>query len=113
MSTEHNHDHDHDHHEGCGCGEDHEFEELDTITLTLEDDSELECGIIGVFEVESEKREYIALVSLEDERVLLYRYIEVEEDDEDVFELGSIETDEEFDNVSNVFNEIFVNEDAE
>lgn len=106
-------EHDHIHDENCGCGEDHDFEEMDIITLTLDDNSELECGIIGVFEVENEKRDYIALISLEDERVLLYRYIEIEGEEEGVFELGSIETDEEFDNVSNIFHEIFVNEDVE
>ncbi|HHX69154.1 MAG TPA: DUF1292 domain-containing protein, partial [Gallicola sp.] len=55
---------------------------------------------------------YIALVNLEDEQVLLYRYIE-DENDQEVFELGSIETDEEFERVSNVFQEIFVDEDVE
>ncbi|MFY9284111.1 MAG: DUF1292 domain-containing protein [Miniphocaeibacter sp.] len=98
---------------GCGCDHnDHEFEEMETITLTLEDDSELECGVLGIFDVPTENREYIALVNLEDEQVLLYRYIE-DENDQEVFELGSIETDEEFERVSNVFQEIFVDEDVE
>ena len=40
----------------CGCGHDHEHDheheemELETMFLTLEDDTELECGILGVFE---------------------------------------------------------------
>lgn len=102
-----------DHDENCGCGDhDHEYEEMETIVLTLEDDSELKCGVIGVFEVPGEEGEYIALITLEDEQVLLYKYIE-DENEEDVFDLGSIETDEEFENVSNAFHEIFVDEDIE
>lgn len=53
---------------GCGCGHDHEHEEdvmdLETMFLTLDDDTEMECGILGVFEVEGlEGKEYIALAS--------------------------------------------------
>ena len=67
---------------GCGCGHDHEHEEdvmdLETMFLTLDDDTEMECGILGVFEVEGlEGKEYIALLPLEDETVLLYEYKEV------------------------------------
>ena len=38
---------------GCGCN-DHEHDDdiMETMTLTLEDDTELECGVIGVFEVD-------------------------------------------------------------
>ena len=35
-------------------------EELDTIVLTLEDGGEIECGILGVFEVEGYDSDYIA-----------------------------------------------------
>ena len=86
---------------GCGCGHDHEHEEdvmdLETMFLTLDDDTEMECGILGVFEVEGlEGKEYIALLPLEDETVLLYEYKEVG----DEIELNVIEDDDEFDKVS-------------
>ena len=91
---------------GCGCGHDHEHEqeEMETVTLTLDDDTELECAILGVFDVEGiEGKEYIALLPLEDETVLIYEY---KEDGEDI-ELTLIEDDEEFEKVSEAFNEYF------
>ena len=82
---------------GCGCGHDHdhmhEEMEMETLTLTLDDDTELECGILGVFSVDGiEGKEYIALLPLEDETVLLYEYKE----DEEGIELLNIESDEEY-----------------
>lgn len=94
----------------CGCGHDHDEMELETMTLTLEDDTELECGILGVFEVEGmEGKEYIALLPLEDETVLLYEYTENGDD----VTLGVIEDDDEFEKVSDTFYELFDGEDEE
>lgn len=97
---------------GCGCGHDHELEEdvmdLETMFLTLDDDTEMECGILGVFEVEGlEGKEYIALLPLEDETVLLYEYKEVG----DEIELNVIEDDDEFDKVSNAFYDMYEDEE--
>lgn len=97
---------------GCGCGHDHEHEEdvmdLETMFLTLDDDTEMECGILGVFEVEDlEGKEYIALLPLEDETVLLYEYKEVG----DEIELNVIEDDDEFDKVSNAFYDMYEDEE--
>ena len=97
---------------GCGCGHDHEHEEdvmdLETMFLTLDDDTETECGILGVFEVEGlEGKEYIALLPLEDETVLLYEYKEVG----DEIELNVIEDDDEFDKVSNAFYDMYEDEE--
>lgn len=97
---------------GCGCGHDHEHEEdvmdLETMFLTLDDDTEMECGILGVFEVEGlEGKEYIALLPLEDETVLLYEYKEVD----DEIELNVIEDDDEFDKVSNAFYDMYEDEE--
>ncbi len=89
----------------CGCGEDHD--EMETITLTLDDDTEMECGIIGVFEVDG--KEYIALLPLEDETVLLYGFKEVG----DEIELESIEDDQLFEKVSNAFYDFYDVEDEE
>ena len=97
---------------GCGCGHDHEHEEdemdLETMFLTLDDDTQMECGILGVFEVEGlEGKEYIALLPLEDETVLLYEYKEVG----DEIELNVIEDDDEFDKVSNAFYDMYEDEE--
>ncbi len=106
------HDHDHDNHQGCDCGcncndaeHNHEHEEYDTIVLTLDDDTELECIVLDVFEVDDQP--YIALVSVEEEQVLIYRYIEVE-GSEDEFTLDTIDDEEEFERVSDAFNELFI-----
>lgn len=86
--------HDHEHCEDCG----HEHEEMDVIYLTLDDETELECGVIGIFEVED--KEYIALLPMGEEEVLLYEYKELEDEE---FDLLPIEDEEEFDIVSEAF----------
>lgn len=94
---------------GCGCGHDHddhvhEEMEMETLTLTLDDDTEMECGILGVFAVDGiADKEYIALLPLEDETVLLYEYKE----NEDGIELLNIESDDDFEKVSNTFYDLF------
>ncbi len=75
-----------------------------TVTLTLDDDTELECAVVTIFEANG--RDYIALLPLEGEdfedgSVYLYRY--AEENGEP--ELQNIETDEEYDIVSESFDE--------
>ncbi|HHV38249.1 MAG TPA: DUF1292 domain-containing protein [Tepidimicrobium sp.] len=84
----------------CSCDED-----ISTIHLTLEDDTELECHVLGFFEVDED--EYIALVPVDEKQVLLYGY---EEHDEQ-FQLINIEDDEEFNIVSEAFEELFTEED--
>ena len=97
---------------GCGCGHDHDHEEevmdLETMFLTLDDDTEVECGILGIFSVEGlEGKEYIALLPLEDDTVLLYEYKEAGEE----IQLDVIEDDDEFDKVSAAFDELFEDEE--
>lgn len=108
MMNDNNHIHDHN------CDHDHDNleEGLDSIVLTLDDDTELSCGVLGIFEVPEEDKDYIALVSMEDEQVLLYRYLE-DEIDPDIFSLESIETDEEFEKVAEVFHNLFAMEDED
>ena len=88
----------HVHDEHCNHDHDHDHEDMDIVYLTLEDDSELECEVIGIFEVED--KEYIALLPIGEEEVLLYGYQELENDE---FDLQSIEDEEEFDLVSEAF----------
>ncbi len=92
--------HDHDHNHGdCGCGHDHEHEheEYQTIQLSLEDGREITAAVLEVFELDG--KEYIALLPLEEENALLYQFKEYE----DGIELINIESDEEFDAVSQAF----------
>ncbi len=81
-----------------------EDEEELFVTITLEDDSEIECQVLTIFEVEGQ--DYIALLNEENEEegeVFIYRYFE-DEDGEPGLE--NIETQEEFDMVSEAFDEI-------
>lgn len=84
----------------CGCGCEHE-EGFETMFLTLDDDTEIECAILGVFDVDD--KEYIALLPINEENVLLYEYKEIDGE----IELGLIESDEEFDKVSEEFNSLY------
>jgi len=112
------HDHSEEkHEEACGCGHDHEghehnhehddFEDFEIITLTLDDDSELDCAVMNIFDVEDQS--YIALLPLggeddeEEKEVLLYRFNELENDE---IEINMIESEDEFDKVAEVYYEI-------
>ena len=78
-------------------------EECDQITLTLEDGSDLVCDVISVFPVKD--KNYIALRPSNDDpdaEIFLYRFIENGEE----IELENIEDDEEFDMVSDAFDEL-------
>lgn len=95
---------------GCGCGHDHEHdhdEDMEIITITLEDGTELECAIMGIFEVE--EKEYMALWAMEPDEVLLFGYKELE----DEFEITPIEDDEEFDLVSEAYYVLFSDEEGD
>lgn len=101
---------------GCSCGDDHDhehehafdFEDMDqdVIYLTLDDDTELECNVLGIFDVE--EKEYIALLPVGEEEVLLYEYVELEDED---FDLLPIEDEALFTTVSKVFEELFMGDD--
>ena len=83
--------------ENCGCDE-----AVPTVTLTLEDDSELECNILGTFDVDD--NDYIALVPIDSDEALIYKF---SQDDEGNITLSLIEQDEEFQKASNAFYEFF------
>lgn len=76
------------------------------LNITLEDGEEMPSEVIGIFEVQG--REYIALLPEDDDRVLLYRYQELSDDEID---LQNIEDDSEFEAVTKEFWEIFGEED--
>lgn len=84
-------------------------EEMDVIVLTLDDDSEIECAILEIFPLDG--KDYIALVTLDDEqKVLLYEFSEDEKTDE--IEVSMIEDEEEFERVAEEFNRL-MDEEAE
>lgn len=78
-----------------------------TVTLTLENNEELECAVLNIFE--ADEKEYIALLPLDengdntDGQIYLYRFIDNGEEEEPGLE--NIEEDEEFNRVSAIFNE--------
>ena len=78
-----------------------------TVTLTLENNEELECAVLNIFE--ADEKEYIALLPLDengdntDGQIYLYRFIDNGEEEEPGLE--NIEEDEECDRGSAIFNE--------
>lgn len=78
------------------------------VTLDLDDGSQVECEILTIFDVE--EQDYIALLPLddngepnEDGEVFIYRY---SEDAEGNPELENIQDDEEYEAVSDRFDEL-------
>lgn len=94
--------HHHEDHECCCGGHHHDEHEEQYLTVLLENDEELKCSVLDIFEVND--KEYIALLPVGDDQVLLYQYVEHSEED---FELLNIETDEEFEQVEEAFFDIF------
>ena len=89
----------------CGCGHDHEEP---VIYVTFEDENkEVACDVLGIFEVDDV--EYIALAPQDEDDVLIYRYSE----DDGNLQLDEIETDEEYEKVAAEFDELFFGDDEE
>ena len=83
-----------------------EEEQEMTVTLTLDDDTELVCVVLTIFE--AGEREYIALLPMEgadseEGEVYLYRYSETESGDP---VLDNIEDDDEYEIVADAFDEL-------
>lgn len=77
-------------------------EENDTVTLTLDDDTEIVCDVITIFSCGD--KQYIALLpqdSEDDGEVYLYEF----QENGDEPNLINIESDEEFEAVSDAFEE--------
>ena len=91
-----------------GQPKDSEFKVRDTMTLDLDDGGKLECIVLNVFPVNN--REYIALLPMNDEghveedaQIFLYRFEELGDDE---VNLETIEDDDEFELVSDYFDEM-------
>lgn len=91
-----------------GQPKDSEFKDRDTMTLDLDYGGKLECIVLNVFPVNN--REYIALLPMNDEghveedaQIFLYRFEELGDDE---VNLETIEDDDEFELVSDYFDEM-------
>ena len=91
-----------------GQPKDSEFKDRDTMTLDLDDGGKLECIVLNVFPVNN--REYIALLPMNDEghveedaQIFLYRFEELGDDE---VNLETLEDDDEFELVSDYFDEM-------
>lgn len=72
------------------------------VTLDLDDGSTLECQIVSIFE--ADEQNYIALAPVDnDEEIIFYRYFEDEEGNPS---LENIEDDDEFEMVTDRFDEL-------
>ena len=83
-----------------------EVEQEMTVTLTLDDDTEVECVVLTVFN--AGEHEYIALLPMEgadseEGEVYLYRYSETEDGTPN---LDNIEDDDEYEIVAEAFDEL-------
>lgn len=95
----HSHDHGHDHSHHHHPDHVHADGEVEVLRLVLEDDTELECYVLGIFEVR--EKEYIALLPKDEDEVLLYEY----QEDEEGMQLLGIDDDEVYELVAKVFNQ--------
>jgi len=84
----HDHDHDHEHHDHA------------KIYLETENGEEMECDVLGIFELDGQ--EYIAIIPVDSETAYLYRYSEIDEEPA----LNQIESEEEYTKVSEHFMEL-------
>ena len=86
-----------------------EVDEADIITLEFDDGEDVECEIMGIFDVDG--KEYIALVPLDgSDDVYIYGY---KEQGEDEFELIDIDDDKEFEKVVAEFDKIVAEDETE
>lgn len=98
-----------------GQPKDSEFKDRDTMTLELDDGGSLECIVLSIFPVND--RQYIALLPMNDEghvdedaEIYLYRF---EEPADGEVDLEVIEDDDEFELVSDYFDEMLDEQEFE
>lgn len=98
-----------EHENGCNCGKDecNCSDEVLTVTLTLDNDEEVECEVLTIYEAGG--KQYIALLPLaeneeeeEDGDVFIYRFAEDESGEPT---LDNIEDDDEYEIAADAFDE--------
>lgn len=104
---EHHHQHGHHHHDhhSCNCEQDHDHHE--TILLTTDDGEQINCRVLGTFDVE--QKTYIAMLPEDGEDVFVYAFTE----DGDSIQLDRIESDEEYEAVSTAFMALWGEDETE
>ena len=86
-----------------------EEEEEDIITLEFDDDTAVDCYVMGTFDVDG--KEYIALAPEDGtDDVYIYGYKQVSDDE---FEILDIESEEEFDAAAAEFDAIMSEQDED
>ena len=86
-----------------------EEEEEDIITLEFDDDTAVDCYVMGTFELND--KEYIALAPDDGtDDVYIYGYKQMSDDE---FEILEIESEEEFDAAAAEFDAIMAEQDEE
>ena len=89
--------------------EEEDDEEPEIITLEFEDDTKVDCEVMGIFDYDN--KDYIALIPQDgSDDVYIYGY---QEYDDGSFELQDIEDDELFAKVAAEFESIMKDEDEE
>lgn len=84
-------------------------EEEDIITLEFDDDTAVDCYVMGIFELND--KEYIALAPDDGtDDVYIYGYKQMSDDE---FEILEIESEEEFDAAAAEFDAIMAEQDEE
>ncbi len=83
--------------EDCGCGGHHGDETVDVLLLTMEDGSEIECYVLGVFDVED--KDYMVLMQKDDDELLVYQYIQ----NDDGLELLTVDDEEILEKIAQAF----------
>ncbi len=98
----------------CDCGHNHDHcceEDFPKMSLVLDNDEEVICDVIGVFSLTEEAgQEYIALLPEDSEDILLYRF---SEDENGEVTLDNIEDDDEYEQVGEVFDQLFLEDEEE
>lgn len=97
--------------EACNCGNEHEHKEIlaeEIVTLTLDDEEEVDCAIITIYEVNGQ--DYIALLPLDEEgenedgEVWIYRFTKDKEGGNN-HGIDLIEDDDEYEVAADAFDE--------
>ncbi len=87
---------------------DYEDDEVAMVTIELDDGTEMECMVAGIFDAGEEGRQYIAVIPEEsededEETYYLYRYSEDENGEPSI---DNIESDEEYEIAAEAFDEL-------
>ena len=88
------------------------MDDRDLVTLEFEDDSKIECEVMGTFAVG--EKEYIALAPLDDpEAVYIYGYRLIRQSDSGLvdYEISEIEDEDEFEAAADEFDRLIEEEE--